>query len=72
MEWQNSVVTAPTRLYRCGMFSSTPDGPSLLDGIALVGIMAFALGVGSSARFLEESVPRLADLFWDQRDLSRS
>jgi putative peptide zinc metalloprotease protein len=59
MEWQGSVrgVNVPlTRLYRGGMFLLyTRAGQVFLAAIALVGIVAFALGVGELGTTLEES-----------------
>jgi putative peptide zinc metalloprotease protein len=59
MEWQGSVrgVDEPlTRLYRGGMFLLyTRAGQLFLAAISLVGIVAFALGVGELGTTLEES-----------------
>src|SRR5215212_236056 len=59
MEWQGSVrgVDEPlTRLYRGGMFLLyTRAGQVFLAAIALVGIVAFALGVGELGTTLEAS-----------------
>jgi putative peptide zinc metalloprotease protein len=59
MEWQGSVrgVDEPlTRLYRGGMFLLyTRASQVFLAAIALVGIVAFALGVGELGTTLEES-----------------
>src|SRR5215210_25967 len=59
MEWQGSVrgVDEPlTRLYRGGMFLLyTRAGQVLLAAIALVGIVAFVLGIGELGTALEQS-----------------
>jgi putative peptide zinc metalloprotease protein len=59
MEWQGSVrgVDEPlTRLYRGGMFLLyTRAGQVFLAAIALVGIVAFVLGIGELGAALEES-----------------